>query len=90
MEKGTGRALHTKQAIVAGQAVSTQGDRVAMSLPSGCLESFWSSFLDARLAFSTDNIEFLVFPRGGAGKAVEADAFKSELLGVTSKQTSLV
>lgn len=61
-----------------------------MSLPSGCLEPFSGGFLDARLAFSTDSIGFCFFPRGGAGKATEADAFKPELLGVTSKQAGLV
>lgn len=54
------------------------------------MEPFSGSFLDARLALSTDNIGFLFFLRGGAGKAIEADAFKPELLGVTSKQASLV
>lgn len=33
---------------------------------------------------------FCFFPRGGAGKATEADAFKPEILGVTSKQAGLV
>lgn len=82
--------FYTKQAIVAGEGVSAQGARIAMSLPSGCVEPFSGSFLDARLALSTDNIGFLFFPRGGAGKAIEAEAFKPELLGVTSKQASLV
>lgn len=54
------------------------------------MEPFSGSFLDARLALSTDNIGFLFFSQGRSWEAIEADAFKPELLGVTSKQASLV
>lgn len=68
VEQGMGMGSHTKQAIVAGQSMSAQGDRAAVSLPSGCVEPFSSGFLDTGLAFSTDNIKFLIVPRGGARK----------------------
>lgn len=38
--QGIGRVSHTKQAIVAGQSMAVQGDRAAVSLPSGCVEPF--------------------------------------------------
>lgn len=85
-----GHGLH-KAGHCGWGGVSAQGDRIAMSLPSGCLEPFSGGFLDARLAFSTDSIGFLFFSQGRSWEGkTEADAFKPELLEVTSKQAGLV
>lgn len=72
--------LYTEQAIVAGR----QG--ITASLPPGCFGAILKQ-LPGYWAFFADNIKFLVFPRGGARKAGETDAFKLELLEVTSKQS---